>query len=171
MTRKFIISVGLAVLMVFNVSSASEVQGSKNVIATTRSVAKHESDVRKVGSVTVEELNEHFAKYNGALKGKGHVFIEMEQKYGVSARFMAAIATQESGCGSAPRTKRTNDCFGMTGCGSKKWDSIEQNIESAFSLIDRRYIKRGKTSVASIGKVYCVNKTWASKVSGHMKRI
>lgn len=162
---------GLAAFMVLPVSAASKVQSSKNVVAVARDTAKHSADVRKVGSVTAEELNSHFAKYNGALKDKGHVFIEMEQKYGVSARFMAAIATQESGCGNAPRTKRTNDCFGMTGCGNKKWDSIEQNIESAFSLIDRRYIKRGKTSVASIGKVYCVNKTWASKVSGHMKRI
>lgn len=148
---------------------------TKGLLAKTRDEAKikQTGDVRQVGTVTAEALNKHFAKYKGArLQGKGQVFLDMEKKYGISARFMAAIATQESSCGASKRAKNNNDCFGMTGFGrGKKWASIDANIESAFSLIDRVYIKRGRTTVVSIGRVYCVGGGWAGKVSGHMKRI
>lgn len=153
-------------------------KGTKNktrgLLATTRDKAKagNFGSVCQTGTVTAEALNKHFARYNGRLQGKGQVFLDMEKKYGISARFMAAIATQESSCGASKRARSNNDCFGMTGFGrGKKWASIDANIESAFSLIDRVYIKRGRTTVQSIGRVYCVGRGWAGKVAGHMKRI
>lgn len=138
------------------------------VIAQTR----NSNSVLQLGTVTAEQLNKQFARYkNSRLQGKGQVFINMEKKYGISAKFMAAIATQESGAGSSKRARSHNDCFGMTGFRGKKWASIDSNIESAFSLIDRVYIKHGRTTVPSIGKKYCVGGNWASKVLGHMNTI
>lgn len=143
----------------------------KNALSTARDNAKHGSVVQ-IGTTTAADLDKHFAKYNGKLVGKGKVFIEMEKKYGVSAKFMAAIATQESGAGKSARARRNNDCFGMTGYGKgKKWASIDANIENAFSLIHRLYVKQGRTTVASVGKKYCASSGWASKVQHIMNGI
>lgn len=155
-------------------SPDTKVNKRETVLAKTRHAARAANDVRNTGQVTAEQLNKHFAKYkNGRLQGKGQVFIDMEKKYGISAKFMAAIATQESGAGTSSRARTRNDCFGMTGFGKKKtWASIDANIESAYSLIDRVYIKKFKvTTVPSIGKKYCVGGNWAAKVQGIMNRI
>lgn len=145
--------------------------GAKTVVGATRNAAKGGS-VTSTGTVTAAQLDRHFAKYNGKLMGKGAKFIEMERKYGISAKFMAAIATQESGAGNSKRARSINDCFGMTGYGKKKrWGSVDENIECAFSLISRVYVQKGRTTVASIGKKYCVGGNWAAKVQGIMNRI
>lgn len=145
----------------------------KSILSKTRDRVRISSEVCKTGTVTADQLNRHFARYkNSKLNGKGNVFISMEKKYGISARFMAAIATQESGCGTSNRARTRNDCFGMTGYGkNKRWGSIDSNIECAFSLIDRLYIKKGRTTVTSIGRVYCATGGWASHVTSHMRRI
>lgn len=129
-------------------------------------------DVRKTGTVTAQQLDAEFAKRGGVLKNKGHVFIQMEKKYGVSAQFMAAIAIQESGGGTSRRARRDNDCFGMTGS-KAKYTSIDQNIEIAFDNIKngRYYFNRGKHTVGSIGRTWSRSKDWSKKVASHMVTI
>lgn len=138
------------------------------------SLASNSYDVSKTGHVTEEQLESHFAsRGNSVLKGKGRKFLEMEEKYGVSALFMAGIATQESGGGTSARARRNLDSFGMTGRGRhKKWSSVDQNIEDAFSLVSGKlYVKSGRKTPDRIGSRYCASGGWAKKVSHHMKTI
>lgn len=147
----------------------------KGALKATRDKVKTSSgSVLATGQVTAAQLNKHFAKYkNGRLQGKGQVFIDMEKKYGISAKFMASIATLESGAGTSKRARTKNDCFGMTGYGKKKsWASIEANIECAYSLMYRKYIKENRTTVTSISRKYCERSAhWAKNVSSIMNRI
>lgn len=145
--------------------------------SAAREIAKvkkigNKMDVCSVGHTTAEELERHFAKYKKSpLKGKGEFFLKMEKKYGISARFIAAIATIESGCGTHCANK--NNFFGVKGGkrGYRAFSSVEDGIESEFSMIKRVYINQNRTTVASIGKKYCTNGKWAGMVSGVMKKI
>lgn len=146
-------------------------------ISAPREAAKvkkigNKMDVCAVGHTTAEELERHFAKYKKSpLKGKGEFFLKMEQKYGISARFIAAIATIESGCGTHCANK--NNFFGVKGGkrGYRAFSSVEDGIESEFSMIKRVYINQNRTTISSIGKKYCTNGRWGSMVSGVMKKI
>lgn len=156
----------LGVLTLFSNAYASE-----NIIKVSRNKAKIEKSVTVTNSVTAEELEKHFSKYpNGKLKGYGEFFIEMEKKHGISARFIAAIATQESGCGT--KCANTNNFFGVRAKkGWKKFESTEHGIEEQFAMIKRVYVANGRTTVHSIGKRYCAGGKWASKVSSIMNSI
>lgn len=146
----------------------------KGLLANTRD----KMNVLATGTITAAELDKHFARMaknsktgKSILTGKGRKFIELEQKYGISARFMAGIATQESGAGTSNRARTKNDSFGMTGYKGRSWSSPEANIECAFSLIDRLYIKQGRKSIESIGKKYCATGGWARCVRSHMSKM
>ena len=51
-------------------------------------------DVRTKSEVTAEQLD---AKLDNKLEGTGRYFIEAQEKYGINAEFLAAIAIHESG--------------------------------------------------------------------------
>lgn len=143
------------------------------LLATSVASGTHLSyDVRECGKVTDEQLNREFARKNGALRHKGKFFIEMEKKYNVSASFMAAIAIQESGHGTSKRAKTHKDCFGMTGSNAR-YNSIEENIEAAFRNMrnGKHYLTKNRTTICSIGKVYCRTKGWDKKIVLIMKKI
>lgn len=139
--------------------------------AAAKTTASVHTDVTASSGVDAAALDRHFARYGGKLAGKGAVFMEMERKYGVSASFMAAIATQESSCGASARARRVNDCFGMTGA-RRGYASIDENIEAAFKLVSGRlYVGSGRKTPHRIGSRYCASGGWAGKVAGHMRRI
>lgn len=145
---------------------------ARNVVVKPSSLSSTGYDVAQTGHVTVEQLERHFARYGGALRGKGEFFLQMEKKYNVSALFMAGIATQESSAGKSARARRVKDSFGMTGRRGKRWATHEENIEDAFKMMSGNlYVKSGRRTPSRIGSRYCTTGGWASKVTRHMKNI
>lgn len=153
---------------------AQPTNGTLSNIRDKAKIAKvgDKMDVCGIGHTSVEELERQFAKFKKSpLKGKGEFFLQMEQKYGINARFIAAIATVESGCGTHCANK--NNFFGVKGGkrGYKAFNTVEEGIESEFSMIKRVYIDKNRKTVASIGRIYCENKRWPSMINGVMKKI
>ena len=69
-------------------------------------------DVRTKSEITAEQLD---AKLDNRLEGTGRYFIEAQEKYGINAEFLAAIAIHESGNGSSTAARRKNNFFGLMG--------------------------------------------------------
>ena len=98
-------------------------------------------------------------------------FIAAEEKYGVNAVFLAAVAALESGWGKS--CFRRNNIFGWSG---KSFDSKEECIDFVASKIAEHYLSvegkyyNGKT-VAGVNTCYNGNAFWEQKVSGIMAMI
>lgn len=101
---------------------------------------------------TAEELNEHL-KGKGLLEGKGEKLLELQEKYGINAAFLAAIARAESGGFSS-----TNNLTGITNPGGKsfrKFNSVDECLEFTAKMLKEDYIGRNLTTIAQIHEKYC----------------
>lgn len=104
--------------------------------------------------LTEEELAGNL-KYE--LKQYADDFLEAEEKYGVNAAFLCAVASHESGHGRY--MFRENNIFGW---GGKSFDSVPECIDFVASKLKANYIDpdgkyyRGG-DIADIGKIYCPN--------------
>lgn len=129
-------------------------------------------DVRIKSDITAEQLN---AKLKNRLEGCGQYFIEAQEKYGVNAEFLAAIAILESGNGSSAAARRKNNFFGLMGKrGQLSFATPAECIECAAKNITKPngyYFAKGRYTIASIGKKWASDKKWASKVAMTMKSI
>ena len=91
-------------------------------------------------------------------------FIEAEQKHGVNAAFLAAIAAQESGWGRY--CFRENNIFGF---GKKSFDSVPECIDYVAGYLAEHYIAEdgkyyhGKT-VEGVSVCWC-DEDWAKRVN------
>jgi hypothetical protein len=93
------------------------------------------------------------------LSGLGEAFAKGEAESGINALFVLAIVAHESARGGSDLANRANNLGGI-----KKWPSGEyRSFESKedciiymYDLLDRLYIAKGRDTVESISKVYCV---------------
>ena len=138
----------------------------------------HDFDVRTKSDVTAEQLDAKFESKEGSkLKGTGKYFIEAQEKYGINAEFLAAIAMHESAIGTSAMARRKNNLFGLRG--NKGWLSFESPEECIMYAANNLakpggfYFARKKYTIASIGKTYCPSNTskWRSCIISHMKSI
>lgn len=94
-------------------------------------------------------------------------FLAAEEKYGVNACFLAAIASLESGHGRY--CFKPNNIFGWSG---KSFESVPECIDYVAEKLatnylnpEGKYYKGGK--ISDIGKVYCPGREeWVIKVTG-----
>lgn len=135
-------------------------------------------DVRTKSDITAEQLNARFEKKEDSkLKDTGKYFIEAQEKYGVNAEFLAALAIHESACGTSSLARRKNNFFGLKGRrGWSSFNSPEECIMYAANNLakaDGFYFARKKYTIASIGKTYCPKNTkhWRDTIIIHMKSI
>ena len=105
---------------------------------------------------TAADLDEYL-KGRGVLEGKGEKLIELQNKYGISASFLAAIAISESN-GVGKFAKNYNNVTGITmpgGKGFRNFNSVEECLEYTAKLLKEQYVGRGLTTIAQIHSKYC----------------
>lgn len=131
-------------------------------------------DVRTKSNVSHHDIEKHL---DGKLKGTGAKFAEVEEKYGVNAAFLAAIAIFESGNGKSNKAKSRNNCFGLKG---KTFKSIHECIEYAAKLISSPtgcYFGRKRYTIEHIARTYAPlkdgggNHRWVPSVVSIMRKI
>lgn len=136
----------------------------------------HDFDVRIKSDISAEQLDTKFSlKKDSKLKGTGKYFITAQEKYGINAEFLAAIAMHESACGTSSMARRKNNLFGLRGKrGWLKFDTPEACIMYAADNLTKSngfYFARKKFLIASIGKTYCPKNTtqWQKSIINFMK--
>ena len=129
-------------------------------------------DVRKKSDITAEQLD---AKLQNRLKGCGQYFIDAQEKYGINAEFLAAIAIHESGNGSSTAARRKNNFFGLMGKrGQLSFETPQECIECVAKNLTKPsgyYFGRGRYTISSIGRKYASDKRWSTRVVATMKSI
>ena len=91
----------------------------------------HNYDVRKKSDITAAQLD---AKLKNRLKGTGCYFIAAQEKYGINAEFLAAIAILESGNGSSVAARRKNNFFASESTLCIKWQHEGPNDRNVLSF-------------------------------------
>jgi beta-N-acetylglucosaminidase len=136
----------------------------------------HDFDVRTKSDITAEQLDAKFESKDGSkLKGTGKYFIEAQEKYGINAEFLAAIAMHESANGTSSLARRKNNFFGLRG--KKGWSSFESPEECIMFAANNLakpggyYFGRGHYTIGSIGKRYASDKKWSKRIVATMQSI
>jgi len=124
---------------------------------------------------TAADLN---AKLGGVLAGKGQVFLNAQQQYGINAAVLASICMHESANGSSPLARSKNNVGGVRIAGStefRTYGSVDECILHIAEFLKRSYINQGLTTIAQIGAKYCpvtdptdtqgLNSGWGAGVS------
>ena len=110
------------------------------------------------------------------MKGKGKVFLEMGEKYGVNPVSLIAIGMQESARGTSKAARSKNNIAGLTGRkGQIKFDSVDSCIESLAKLL-QKHVKNGRTTIDKIGYsgLYCAkshSKEWVKNCRFYINKI
>ena len=134
----------------------------------TAKAAETESDLTLKSGFSAEELE---AGLRGELCLYARDFVLAEEKYGVNAVFLAAVAALESGWGKY--CFRENNIFGWSG---KSFSSKEECIDFVASKIAEHYLSEdgkyynGKT-VSGVNVFYNGSDLWAKKVKEIMAMI
>ncbi len=116
------------------------------------------------------------------LRGLGKTFKKAEQKSGVNAYALTAIALHESGFGKSKIAKQKYNLFGFQAYdnsayqSAKAFDSYEQGIFHVADYLKKNYLSvDGKyyngTTLSAIGKNYATDPKWAQKVEAIMKAL
>lgn len=131
-------------------------------------------DVRTPYKGTAEDLNKNL---KGVLAGKGAKLLELQNKYGINAAFLAALVNSESGYGSSNGAKTKNNVAGIMSSkgGLATFSSVDECLESLAENLSKNYIGQGLCTIADIQKKYCpvgasndptgLNKNWLGTVS------
>ena len=109
---------------------------------------------------------------NGKLKGQGKTFLNAQEKYGVNAIFLIAIAQLESATGKSNLAQKNNNFGGMrSGKGWSKFKTPEEGIDKLAENLKRKYIDDGLVTIDQIHKRYAEDKNWAYIVVSKMDDI
>lgn len=132
---------------------------------------------------TAADLDKHL---KGVLKGKGAKLLELQNKYGVSASILAAIAIHESANGTSNAAKNKNNVGGVMSASSgfkelATFDSVDECLEAMASNLKRNYIGQGLRSISQVHKKYCpigaandpngINGGWGKNVDYYNRQI
>lgn len=148
---------------------------------SSRKSKLHDIDVTQKYTGTAEQLNSHL---KGVLKGTGATLLRLQEKYGISAAFLAAIAINESANGSSYSARKRNNVGGVRRAGSTKfkvYKSVADCLEDMAKFLKKNYIDQGRTTVGRVGAKYCpttdhtdtqgLNQFWPRNVGTYMSQI
>lgn len=148
---------------------------------SSRKSKLHNIDVTQKYTGTAEQLNLHL---KGVLKGTGSTLLRLQEKYGISAAFLAAIAINESANGSSYSARKRNNVGGVRKAGSTKfkvYKSVDDCLEDMAKFLKKNYIDQGRTTVGRVGAKYCptsdhtdtqgINQFWPRNVGTYMAQI
>lgn len=105
---------------------------------------------------SAEDLNKHLS---GVLAGKGKKFIELQNKYGISAAFLAAIANNESSYGTSPAARNKNNVAGIMSASSKftklaTFKSVDDCLDAMAKNLKNNYVDEGLVTISQIHEKY-----------------
>lgn len=156
-----------------------QVVSNKKKVATSASLRNFDVTTKFEG--TAEQIEKHLG---GVLKGHGKKFLELQDKYGINAVFLAAITINESENGTSYSARKRNNVGGIRYKNSyrfRTYNNVSECLDDMADNLKDNYINEGRTTVARIGSKYCpvndksdkegLNKFWARNVSFYMKRI
>lgn len=142
---------------------------SVTLLGTVVALGAQESELTKPCGLTEEELASRLLYELPQYAGD---FLAAEEKHGVNACFLAAIASLESGHGRY--CFKPNNIFGWSG---KSFESVPECIDYVAEKLATNYLDpegkyyRGGT-IADIGKVYCPGREeWVTKVTGIYEKL
>lgn len=98
------------------------------------------------------------AKLGGVLAGKGQVFLNAQQQYGINAAVLASMCMHESANGTSPLSRTKNNVGGVRIAGStefRTYNSVDDCIMHIAKFLKSSYINQGLTTIAQIGAKYC----------------
>lgn len=132
--------------------------------------AKVESYVTNVKSgLTVQEIDKKLE--NTPMRNMGKFILECENKYGVNAAFIVAVACVETGYGKAGLGASSNAIFSIKDWkkpGYCRYKTKQEAIDHFCRVISsgKNYHTKKKFKVEQIGKTYCPVRTkhWVSNV-------
>lgn len=144
-------------------------------------VVKNLTDITQKSNLTEEEFNliidsmlDHYNKGNTKLRGKGYLFVKVEETSGVNGLFALSVATLESGYGTSSLCINNNNWLGISksGGGYRYFESDEECFIYWAYLIRDKYINQGLTSISSISRKYCPPNPdkWTSDVQWAMNK-
>lgn len=149
--------------------------------AKIRTTSLHNIDVTQKYTGTAEQINSHLG---GVLKGMGATLLKLQDKYGISAAFLAAIAINESANGTSYSARKRNNVGGVRKAGSTKfkvYKHVEDCLEDMARFLKKNYIDQGRTTVGRVGAKYCptsdhtdtkgLNQFWPRNVGTYMSQI
>jgi len=132
-------------------------------------------------SGTADDINKHLG---GVLKGQGDKFIELQEKYGINAAFLAGIVMNESSNGTSKLALKKNNVGGVRYPNSKtfkKYDDVGDCLEHMAKFLSEKYVQQGRTTIGLIGEKYCpvtdetdtenLNQYWYRNVGYNMAKI
>lgn len=119
-----------------------------------------------------------FNKYfkGGVLEGKGEKLIELQDKYGINALFLAAITLVESGGGKSKAAKTKNNVAGIRTRQNgkyvlKKFKTVDECLEYLAKNISQNYINKNLETIENINKKYAQSNIWSDSIVYHINRI
>lgn len=106
---------------------------------------------------TAEDLNKHL---KGVMAGKGKKLLELQNKYGISAAFMAAVINNESAHGTSDYAVDYNNVAGIMSPASnyknpKVFNSVDECLEEFAKNIRNNYVNKGRVTISQIYEKYC----------------
>ena len=179
----------------YEVSSISNIEISSNVIEVESRNVVSDVLINKVDNsdiypeytpivydgMTLYELGDKLDNsLKSTLSGQGNTIALYSIKYGVDPYMATAIMLHETGCSSGRCSTLTSQCFnvgGMKGgpsCGNgsyKRFNSLEEGIESFMRNLSNNYIKKGLTTPETINTKYAASTTWAHQVNNYIYKI
>lgn len=131
---------------------------------------------------TAADLNKHL---KGVLAGKGAKLLELQNKYGISAAFLAAVVNNESGHGTSNAARTKNNVAGIMSKSSgftklATFNSVDECLEALAKNIKKNYVDKGLVTVSQIHAKYCpigasndptgMNGGWGKNVASMMDK-
>ncbi len=122
-------------------------------------------------------------KLNGTpMAGLGKVFKDAENRTGVNAYVLAAIAMHESAYGTSEIAQGKNNLFGFQAYDDSPYESAKSYANFSAGIYDvadylrREYLDQNGAhfkgyDLASIGKSYASDAGWARKVESHLNNL
>lgn len=142
--------------------------GTYGTVTTNLDVSK----TRYLGRAEV--FNKYFE--GGVLEGKGAKLIELQDKYGINALFLAAITLVESGGG---KSKAAREKYNVAGIRIrengkyviKRFKNVDECLESLAANLSKNYIKEDLKTIEKINGKYAESQVWAEHIVYHINKI
>ena len=133
---------------------------------------------------SADELNRVYSMMNirnSRLAGKGAIFKEAEERYGVNALYLMAHSALESAWGRSQIANDKNNFFGIAAYdtspydSAKKFDDVDKGILGAAKWIRENYIDRGRDHLGNkatgMNVRYASDPYWGEKIASIMMNI
>lgn len=147
--------------------------------SVNQSASASSSFCSTTGEINKEKWDLQFSNA-GVFTGKGDLFIELSNRYGIDPVLAAAIAFHETGFGTSPAVVNKNNPGGIMDPETnwqtiKHFSTLEEGLDYTIHNLKRRVIDDGLTTIESLGNVYApigavndpngLNAYWVPKVT------